>query len=235
MNNLAIKICLDAGHYGKYNQSPAVKTYYESDMTWKLTNLLKAELLAYGFEVKLTRAGQGQDVPVYDRGKLAAGCDLFLSIHSNAVGSTVNDKTDYPAVCVPLSGKGDKLGQQLADIIHKTMATKQQGKIFRREYNGDEYYGVMRGAAHVGVLGLILEHSFHTCTSAAKWLSSDANLKKMAVAEAKVIADYYGVKKPAASGKVYRVQVGAFSDKKNADALLAKLQKAGYSGYITTK
>lgn len=229
---MATKICLDAGHYGKYNQSPVLKTYYESEMTWKLTNLLKAELLAYGFEVKLTRAGQGQDVPVYDRGKLAAGCDLFLSIHSNAVDST---QPDYPAVCVPLSGKGNKLGQQLADIIHKTMATKQQGKIFTREYNGGEYYGVMRGAAHVGVLGLILEHSFHTNLTAAKWLSSDANLKKMAVAEAKVIADYYGVKKPAATGKVYRVQVGAFADKKNADALLAKLQKAGYSGYVTTK
>lgn len=33
---MSIKICLDAGHYGKYNRSPAVKTYYESDMNWKL-------------------------------------------------------------------------------------------------------------------------------------------------------------------------------------------------------
>lgn len=229
---MAIKICLDAGHYGKYNQSPVLKTYYESEMTWKLTNLLKAELLSYGFEVTLTRAVQKKDLEVYERGKLAKGCDLFLSIHSNAADSA---QPDYPAVCVPLSGKGNKLGQRLADIIHKTMATKQQGKIFTRAWSGDEYYGVMRGAAHVGVLGLILEHSFHTNATAAKWLSSDANLKKMAVAEAKVIADYYGVKKPVATGKVYRVQVGAFSDKKNADALLVKLKAAGFTGYVTTK
>lgn len=229
---MAIKICLDAGHYGKYNQSPVLKTYYESEMTWKLTNLLKAELLAYGFEVKLTRAGQGQDVPVYDRGKLAAGCDLFLSIHSNAADST---QPDYPAVCVPLSGKGNKLGQQLADIIHKTMATKQQGKIFTREYNGGEYYGVMRGAAHVGVLGLILEHSFHTNLTAAKWLSSDANLKKMAVAEAKVIADYYGVKKPAEEKKIYYVRAGAFTNRKGAEDRVKALQKAGFEAYVSTK
>lgn len=229
---MAIKICLDAGHYGKYNQSPVLKTYYESEMTWKLTNLLKAELLAYGFEVKLTRAGQGQDVPVYDRGKLAAGCDLFLSIHSNAVDST---QPDYPAVCVPLSGKGNKLGQQLADIIHKTMATKQQGKIFTREYNGDEYYGVMRGSAHVGVMGLILEHSFHTNLTAAKWLSSDANLKKMAVAEAKVIADYYGVKKPAEEKKIYYVRAGAFTNRKGAEDRVKALQKAGFEAYVSTK
>ena len=31
------KICLDAGHVGsKYNQSPVVKTYYESAMVWAL-------------------------------------------------------------------------------------------------------------------------------------------------------------------------------------------------------
>ena len=40
-----IKICLDAGHVGsKYNQSPVVKTYYESAMNWKLHLKLKAEL-----------------------------------------------------------------------------------------------------------------------------------------------------------------------------------------------
>lgn len=231
---MAIKICLDAGHYGKYNQSPAVKTYYESEMTWKLTNLLKAELIAYGFEVTLTRSAQNKDLPVYDRGKLSKGCDLFLSIHSNAVGNAVNENTDYPAVAVQLDGKGDKLGQKLADIIHQTMGTKQPGKIFTRRGNNGEYYGVLRGAADVGTMGLILEHSFHTNTAATKWLSSDANLTKMAAAEAKVIADYYGVKKSTTAGKLYRVQVGAYSVKANADAMLAKLKAAGFDGFITS-
>ena len=44
MSNMAVKVCLDAGHYGKYNRSPAVSSYYESDMTWKLHNYLKKEL-----------------------------------------------------------------------------------------------------------------------------------------------------------------------------------------------
>lgn len=33
---------------------------------------------------------------------------------------------------------------------------------------------------------------------------------------------------------LYRVQVGAFSQKANADALLARLKKAGFDGFITT-
>ena len=36
------------------------------------------------------------------------------------------------------------------------------------------------------------------------------------------------------STTLYRVQVGAFSNKKNAEALLAKIKKAGFDGFITT-
>jgi cell division septation protein DedD len=32
--------------------------------------------------------------------------------------------------------------------------------------------------------------------------------------------------------KYYRVQVGAFSDMKNADALMARLKKAGFDAYM---
>ncbi len=50
-----IKICLDAGHVGsKYNQSPVVKTYYESAMVWALHLKLKAPLEARGFQVVTT-------------------------------------------------------------------------------------------------------------------------------------------------------------------------------------
>ena len=51
---MAVKVCLDAGHYGKYNRSPAVSSYYESDMTWKLHNYLKKELESFGIVVVTT-------------------------------------------------------------------------------------------------------------------------------------------------------------------------------------
>ena len=64
------------------------------------------------------------------------------------------------------------------------------------------------------------------------WLLSDSNLEKMAKAEADVIAAYFGMKKNA--DVLYRVQVGAYSVKANAEAMLAKLKKAGFDGFITT-
>lgn len=40
------------------------------------------------------------------------------------------------------------------------------------------------------------------------------------------------VETPKEPAKLYRVQVGAFAVKANADAQLAKLKKAGFDGFI---
>lgn len=188
-------VCLDAGHYGKYNRSPAIPEYYESEMNWKLHLLLKAELEKYGIKVMQTRSNQAKDMELYDRGAASKGCDLFLSIHSNAAGSYVAENIDYPVVYVQLDGKGDTLGKQLATAIEQLMATKQKGKIATRKGNRGEYYGVLRGAAAVGTMGMILEHSFHTNTKATKWLMNDSNLQKLAQREAELIAKWFDVSK----------------------------------------
>lgn len=209
-----IKICLDAGHYGKYNRSPANKAYYESDMNWKLHLLLKKYLEEYGIEVILTRSKQEYDLGLTARGRVSKGCDLFLSIHSNAVGSYVKESVDFPVVYVPLDGTGHKVGRLLADTIAEVMGTTQKGEVMTRKGNNGDYYGVIRGAVSVGTPGLILEHSFHTNTRSTLWLLDDGNLDKMAKAEAKVLAEYFGL---------YRkgdVNLDGKVDKKDTDALM---------------
>ena len=224
---MSIKICLDAGHYGKYNQSPAVKSYYESDMNWKLHLLLKKYLEQHGIEVITTRANQATDIGLTARGKASKGCDLFLSIHSNAVGSAVDEATDYPVVIVPIDGSGDAIGEKLAKCIEATMGTKQKGRTWEKKSDkGYDWYGVIRGAVSVGVPGLILEHSFHTNTNMAKWLSSDANLDKLAEAEAEVIASYYGIEK----NVEYKITAtGVLKGKAKVDSLVAQLKAEGFA------
>ncbi len=187
------KICLDAGHYGKYNHSPAVDAYYESDMNWKLHLMLKEELEKYGIEVITTRENQETDKPLFERGAMSEGCDLFLSIHSNAVGDDVNEEVDHPISIVQLHGRGDELGMKLAQCIAALMQTRQEGRIKNRRGENGEYYGVLRGAAAVDTLGIIIEHSFHTNTRSTLWLLDDDNLKKVAVAEAKLLAEYFNL------------------------------------------
>lgn len=190
-----IKICLDAGHVGtKYNQSPVVKTYYESAMNWALHLKLKAELEARGFEVVTTRADINTDLTVYKRGTASKGCDVFISLHSNACST---ESVDYPVVYRAYDNLNgvDDIALQIAKKIGELMGTRQAGRTATRKNSaGGEYYGVLRGARAVGTpFYMLIEHSFHTNTAATKWLQIDANLDKLAVAEAELLADYFGV------------------------------------------
>lgn len=196
-----MKICLDAGHYAKYNRSPGIPEYWESERMWKLTELLAAALKKRGVTVVKTRSNQIIDMALVNRGKKAQGCDLFLSIHSNAVGSGMNESVDYPVAYVMLDGSTTEIGLKLAEIVQNLMGTKQKARTATRAgTSGGEYYGVLRGAKMVDVPGVILEHSFHTNTKATNWLLSDANLKKLAEAEAVCIVDWLkkNASKPAA-------------------------------------
>ncbi len=199
------KVHLDAGHYGKYNQSPCNKKYYESEMAWKLVNYLADELKAKGITVSKSRTDINKDLSLNARGKGAKGCDLFLSMHSNAVGSYVKDSVDYPVVYRRVDRpESDAFGLKLAKLIEDVMKTKQNGRTGTRassndkDGNGkldDEYYGVLNGADQAGVTyAYIVEHSFHTCTASTNWLLNDNNLKELAKKEAELICDYFNVK-----------------------------------------
>ena len=224
------KICLDAGHVGsKYNQSPVVKTYYESAMVWALHLKLKAQLEARGFQVVTTRASIDTDLGVYERGTASKGCDVFISLHSNACGT---ESVDYPVVYRAYDNKNnvDTLALKLAKKVGELMGTTQAGRTAtRKNSSGGEYYGVLRGARAVGTpCYMLIEHSFHTNTKATKWLSEDANLDKLAVAEADILAEFFGMEssttteKTAIMGKAQATasQMAAFCLSKNASPQL---------------
>ena len=71
----------------------------------------------------------------------------------------------------------------------------------------------------------------------AKWIVENTVLIGETIARG--ICDYLGVTfkepeqpKPPAGATIYRVQVGAYTKKENAENMLAKLKKDGYSGFI---
>lgn len=195
---MSITIMLDAGHYGKYNRSPVVHDYYESTSMWTLHLLLKEELEKRGFAIKTTRKDQEKDMEVYRRGKAAEGCDLFLSLHSNACDDPSVDRVE---VYRPFDGGDDsvELGLALANSIAACMGVSR-GKVCTREsknYPGTEYYGVLRGTSKAGIpLYFILEHSFHTNERAARWLLEEQNLRILAQKEADALASFYRMSLP---------------------------------------
>ncbi len=193
-------IMLDAGHAGKYNRG-IIKGYWESQMTWSLTNKLKKELEKYPcVVVGLTKRSLYDDPYIYDRGQMAKGYDLFISIHSNWSNA---QSADYPLTIVSSKYKpalykaAQPLGKRLAYNVKNTMKTRQEPQVWvkRLSTNGQDWYGVLRGCASVNVPGVIIEHSFHSNRRSCSWLMKDSNKNKMAKNEAAVIATYYGFAK----------------------------------------
>ena len=184
-------ICLDAGHIGLYNQSNVNRNYYESVMAWDLHLLLRDELEQRGFRVVLTRTSMYDPMDVDTRGSKAIGCDLLISIHSDASSYS---STDYPTAWCAVDGSSDDIGILLAKTIERTIGTHDYGRVEHRYYPGTnylDYWGVVRNARRVGSTGILLEHSFHTNLRTTNWLLSKDNLAKLAKAEADTLEKFY--------------------------------------------
>lgn len=213
VNNKSLEgkvICLDSGHCRDANKCPAIPEYSEAKVMWQLHLMLKAHLEALGAKVILTRPNQSVDKALKERGMTAKDCDLFISLHSNAVGNGMNENVDHVAVyhlvediSTTCDDTSKEIAKVLAPVIANAMGTKQGYKILTRkssnDRNGDgvlndNYYGVLNGARLVDVPGLILEHSFHTNSKSVRWLLQDANLDRLAKVEAEALAKYFSGK-----------------------------------------
>ena len=203
------KLCFDAGHYKNYNQSKVYKPYFEGNKMWDLTLLVKNYLEKnYNVQILLTRDNINKDLSVYERGKLAKGCEGFYSFHTNAFDDETVDRV------VIIRALGDTslntYSNQLGDSIKNCVGIKQPTQVYERKGNNGEYYGVLRGAKSVGVKNrFIIEHGFHTNYNTAKWLYDNKNLKKLAKVEGEEIAKFHNLQRKgsSSSSKEFKVRI----------------------------
>lgn len=210
-----LKIVIDPGHYTNYNAGVAAG-YYEGNRVFDLARLLKAELEkdTEQVEVIMTKKTPAENPGVFARGQVAVdnAAAVFISLHSNAVAEKYRYEkaygvSVYRSLFLPDS---EDLGNKLADAIVAAMApetgvTYSRGVLTRKSDNtGKDYYGVIRGAvnnagskeaAAAGPVkhAFIIEHGFHTNSRECAFLNEDANLLKIARAEANVIKEHYGI------------------------------------------
>lgn len=206
-----ILVVIDPGHRPKYNKG-AAPGYYEGDKMYTLSEYEKAALEEYGIDVILTRK-RNEDPSLNMRGQVAVkngksyDVVVFESNHSNAYNGNAAGVVVYRSLYLP---KSAALGQKLVDAVVGVMRpvtkiTYSRGVATRKGNNGD-YYGVIRssvsgakttGQAAKGAVqySFIVEHGFHDNKTECAFLNEDANLKALAEAKAKAIADYFGLSK----------------------------------------
>lgn len=158
------------------------------------------------------------------------GADLHVCIHTNACNGKVSGTRMF---CHDASGKGMKA----CKAIFSVLAPLTPGKSENISVNPQLYEIRVPNAPTA-----YIECEFHDVPSVAKWICE--HTVEIGEAIAHGICNYFGVTyktakpapaptpKPVTSDKLYRVQVGAYRVKANAEAMLAKLKAAGFDGYI---
>ena len=152
------------------------------------------------------------------------GADLHVPIHTNAFNGNVMGTRMF---CYN-SGKG----MAACKAIFARVAPLSPGTSENIQVN-QNLYEVRVPAAPTAYI----ECEFHDTVEGAKWIVENTVLIGETIARG--ICDYFGVTfkepeqpKPDAGATIYRVQVGAYTKKENAENMLAKLKKDGYSGFI---
>jgi N-acetylmuramoyl-L-alanine amidase len=173
---LRMKILIDPGHGGK--DSGAVGNgYAEKDIVLEAALYIGGRLQCLGAEVRYTRTGDTNPGEPQDRGKLAEGCDYFLSLHCN--GS--KNPAAHGSECWCNAGEGfaytesrfaEELGRFFSwrGVKSKNYTTEEEisrpydsRRRFTERYSCTDWYGVLRGCESVGVSGDLLEMFFISC------------------------------------------------------------------------
>lgn len=234
-------IAIDAGHglktAGKrcdVNLDP--KQTREWTLNDRIADKLQALLANYDCTTMRVDDTTGdKDVVLADRVKGAnnKNADVYISIHHNA---GVNRGTGGGVVVYYYSSKAERKtqAQELYNSIVKNngLVGNRASKVVKNKYyvlantNMPAFLienGFMDSKTDVPII-LTNEHAEKTAKGILDFLVAEYKLKQ--------------IKKPATTSsttttkKIYRVQCGAFSNKKNAEALKTKLTKAGFEAII---
>jgi N-acetylmuramoyl-L-alanine amidase len=210
-----IVIYLDAGHDSTHGGCRA-NNLKEDVVNLKIAMYCKEKLEEYeGVTVYLSRSGakcpypgtnNATDLELRVADAAEKNTTLYVSIHNNYAASSARGAT----VFYPNSSYNKAVseeGKAVAQAVQKRLVAlglKDRGIKYRTTENNTrypdnskaDYYSVIRNSKLNGFPGIIIEHAFVSNSSdASKYLGTDAKLKKLGVADAKGIADYYGLHK----------------------------------------
>lgn len=210
-----VVVVLDPGHDGTHGGSSA-NGFVEAQLNLKIAQYCKAELEEYyGVTVYMTRdsascpnGGGNNKSCLQRRADIARdmGANLFVSLHNNysSVSSASGAEIWYPNQnynpwTSQVGGSAaSKILEQLTSLGLHNRGTQIRNANEDKYPDGSaaDYYAVIRHCKEYGIPGIIVEHAFMSNSSdAANFLSNDEGLKKLGVADATGIAQYYGLKK----------------------------------------
>ncbi len=209
-SNEDIVICLDPGH-GGVDSGAVGNGVQEKDLNLKIANYCKQELEKYNCTVVMTRTtdvrlGSDASEDLEARADYAKkmGASYLISIHINSDTTSTNSGAEvyYPndhwradlgnngkVVAQAVENQLVALGLKNRGIKTRTIDPVKYPDYYRyADESVADYYGIIRNAKYNGLTGLIIEHCYiNNSSDYQNFLSSDAKLKQLGVADAKGI------------------------------------------------
>lgn len=224
------KVFIGVGHGGKDSGAIGRDGLKEKDLNLSIARACGAALERYGVKVLLSRTKDEAD-PVDQEVKEcnAFAPDLAVDIHNNAGGG--DGAEVYHTY---KGGTGKTLAVNILAEIGK-LGQKSRGAKTRTNASGSDYYAFIRNTKAPAV---IVECAFVDSNDLAI-IDTEAERIRMGEAIARGILTTLGIddkppQSPTEPSKLYRVQVGAYKDKRNAEAEVARLARLGVAAIITT-
>lgn len=218
------KVFIGVGHGG--NDAGAVANgLKEKALNLAISAAVRSELVKHGVIVEMSRTADEND-PVSEEIKEcnAFKPDLAVDIHNNAGGGDGAEAYYHHG-----GGKGKTLAQNILKEIEQ-IGQNSRGAKTRKNAAGKDYYAFIRDTNAPAV---VVECAFVDNLVDKRIIDTVAEQKQMGKAIAKGILQTLGISYKEESAAVYRVQVGAYASRANAEAAQKKLKAAGYSAIIT--
>lgn len=219
------KVFIGVGHGGTDPGAVSNNTK-EKDLNLSIALACRDMLVRHGVSVKLSRTKDEDDTLSEEiRECNAYSPDLAVDIHNNAGGGDGAEAFYHYG-----GGASKTLAENVLSEIVKTGQNSRGAKIRKNSY-GKDYYGFIRETSCPAV---IVECAFVDNATDLDILASEGKREKMGQAIAKGVLKTLGIELQAETGTIYRVQVGAYKVKANAEAMLKKIKEAGFDAFITT-
>ena len=218
-----MKVFLGIGHGGNDPGAVANNTK-EKDLNLSIALACRDELVRHGVSVKMSRTKDENDPLSEEIKECNAYCpDLAVDIHNNAGGGDGAEVFYHYG-----GGKSKTLAENILSEIVK-VGQNSRGVKTKKNANGKDYYGFIRETSCPAV---IVECAFVDNASDLKILATEGKRKSMGVAIAKGILKTLGVEIQSEKASLYRVQVGAYLLKDNAEAMQKKIKAVGFDAFI---
>lgn len=218
------KVFLGVGHGG--NDPGAAKYLVEKDVNLVMALACRDYLERNGVKVLMSRTKDEND-PLTEEIKEcnAFNPDLAVDIHNNAGGGD-----GFEAYYHFKGGSSKALALNIEEEV-KAIGQNSRGCKTKVNASGRDYFGFIR---QTNCPAVIVEGVFVDNATDVQIANTTEKQRAFGYAYARGILTTLGIKPQEASqavpaGSVYRVQIGAYSQKENAQAQLQKAKEAGFS------